>query len=226
MTGSILAQAPATLGFDARVMRAGDDTGGWHAIMDGPVDETASFKDWLTAINPLHHLPVIGSIYRELTGEVIKPTMRVLGGALFGGPIGLISSVANAIIEQVSGRDVGGHVMAMLAPASPAPEGPAIAAGEPIAPAPAELQAIAPAAAPAAQAAPLMLTPQSLSGGRGLDLYQRFAGARLPVLAPQAAVAAQSSAPAQAPEFSRAMLDNLDRYRNAKRASPGLDITR
>jgi hypothetical protein len=214
------------LGFDTRVMRAGDETGGWHAIMDGPVDESASLKDWLSAINPLHHLPIVGSIYRELTGEVIKPTMRVLGGALFGGPIGLVTSVANAIIEQVSGRDVGGHVMAMLAPSTP-DVAVVVAANE--APPATELNAIAPAAQAAATAAPMPLSPRSLAGGHALETYQRFAGARLPVLEPQSAIAAQSQAVslgADKPDISRAMLDNLDRYRAAKRAAPGLDVTR
>ncbi len=50
------------------------------------------FADFLDIINPLHHLPVIGSVYRKLTGDTINPAMKIAGGALFGGPIGVALS--------------------------------------------------------------------------------------------------------------------------------------
>ena len=111
------------------------------------------FADLLDVINPLQHIPVVSNLYRELTGDEIKAPARVLGGFLFGGPVGLVGSVANAAIEEASGRDLGETVMAWAFGAGD--DGSANLAE---APRPAEtLAEIAPAAGaptPAAPAAP------------------------------------------------------------------------
>lgn len=65
-----------------------------------PVPGTLSFDEVLRALNPLHHLPVVGSIYRAATGETINPVLRVLGAAAFGGPIGMISTAIFAALEE------------------------------------------------------------------------------------------------------------------------------
>lgn len=82
------------------------------------------FGDVLEAINPLQHLPVIGSIYRSVTGSTIEPAARVIGGFLFGGLFGGASAVANSIVEGISGKDVGEHVIAMVSPGKDAPAPP------------------------------------------------------------------------------------------------------
>lgn len=68
----------------------------------------------LDVINPLHHIPVIGSLYRELTGDQLSPMARVMGDTLYGGPIGAGVALANIAVESHSGRDIGGTVMAAL----------------------------------------------------------------------------------------------------------------
>jgi hypothetical protein len=78
------------------------------------VEANFSFRDFLGIINPLQHIPIVGSIYRAITGDVIAPAARVVGGALFGGPIGLMASVANAIMEQATGKDVGEQALALF----------------------------------------------------------------------------------------------------------------
>jgi hypothetical protein len=65
-----------------------------------PIPGTITFGEFIAGLNPLHHLPVIGTIYREVTGERIAPPMRVLGGALFGGPVGMLSSAVMAAIDE------------------------------------------------------------------------------------------------------------------------------
>ncbi len=101
-------------------------TGEGHAI-DVPSTSVASgatasdepkftFSDFLSVINPLQHIPIVGTIYRAITGDTINPTSRVLGGALFGGPIGLVASVFNAIMEQATGKDLGDTALALLKP--------------------------------------------------------------------------------------------------------------
>ena len=73
-----------------------------------------SFADLLDIINPLQHVPVLSDLYRDLTGDTIKPQARVLGGMLFGGPVGLVSSIASVAAEETGGQDLGGTVMATL----------------------------------------------------------------------------------------------------------------
>lgn len=65
-----------------------------------PPEIEISFQEFLAGLNPLHHLPIIGTIYREVTGETIPPVMRVLGGGLFGGPAGMLSAAVMAAIDE------------------------------------------------------------------------------------------------------------------------------
>lgn len=73
-----------------------------------------SFDDVIDAVNPLHHLPGVSTLYRDMTGDTIKAPMKVIGGALIGGPLGLLGAIADVVLEEVTGRDFGGHVMAMF----------------------------------------------------------------------------------------------------------------
>jgi hypothetical protein len=72
------------------------------------------FDDLIDVVNPLQHIPIVSSIYRWITGDEISPAASVAGGALFGGPIGLAGAVASVAIEEATGRDLGGHAMAMM----------------------------------------------------------------------------------------------------------------
>lgn len=65
-----------------------------------------SFKDVIDVINPLHHVPVVGTVYRKLTGDTLHPASRIIGGSIYGGPIGAISSTLSGISEMRSGQDV------------------------------------------------------------------------------------------------------------------------
>ncbi len=73
-----------------------------------------TFADLIDVINPLQHLPIVSTLYRRVTGDVLEPGPRVLGGTLFGGPLGAAAAVVNAIVEAESGKDVGEHVAAAL----------------------------------------------------------------------------------------------------------------
>ena len=77
-------------------------------------DDGFNFYDILDVINPLQHLPVVSTLYRKISDDELAAAPRVLGGALFGGAIGFGAALVNAVIEQVSGRDVGEHVMVAL----------------------------------------------------------------------------------------------------------------
>jgi hypothetical protein len=70
------------------------------------------FSDLLDVVNPLQHLPVVSAVYRVGTDDDIGTIPRLLGGLLFGGPIGLIAAAVNVAIHAISGRDLAGHVTA------------------------------------------------------------------------------------------------------------------
>ncbi len=73
-----------------------------------------SFGDFLDIINPLQHIPIIGTIYRAITGDEIAAFARIFGGFLFGGPLGFVTATANVIADEVSGQDLGETVLAAI----------------------------------------------------------------------------------------------------------------
>ena len=73
-----------------------------------------SFDDLLDIVNPLQHLPVVSTVYREITGDEIRAESRVLGGGLFGGVLGAAASLVDVAVESFSGDSMGGHVMTAL----------------------------------------------------------------------------------------------------------------
>ena len=86
-----------------------------EAKADGKTtDDGLTFADVLDTINPLQHLPIIGTIYRELTGSTLSPTARIIGGGIYGGPLGVVLSMVDATIEEGTGRDIGSNMLAMV----------------------------------------------------------------------------------------------------------------
>ena len=72
------------------------------------------FDDVLQVVNPLQHIPIVGSIYRALTGDTLTPGARMAGGALYGGPIGLVAAIGANIFEEASGGTVESTVLALF----------------------------------------------------------------------------------------------------------------
>ena len=75
-------------------------------------DDGLTFWDLVDVINPLQHIPVVSTLYREMTNDTLDPAPRIMGGTLFMGPIGLVASSANVMIEHNTGKDMGSHVLA------------------------------------------------------------------------------------------------------------------
>ena len=65
----------------------------------------ANFGELLDVINPLHHLPIVGNIYRNMTGDQISPVAQIIGGTVYGGGLGGLSAIANAAVQEHSGED-------------------------------------------------------------------------------------------------------------------------
>jgi hypothetical protein len=73
-----------------------------------------SFHNLLDIINPLEHLPVIGTIYRAITGTHIGMPEKIAGDAIYGGLWGAVASVADTMFEAVTGKDFGSTVLALF----------------------------------------------------------------------------------------------------------------
>ncbi len=166
---------------------------------DGIPDRDFEFGDLLDIINPLQHIPVVGSLYRNLTGDEISGPAKIMGGLLYGGPVGLVAALVATIAEQELGGDLGEAALAAvfgdgeagnLQLAEQATDAPAALAGIPdrlpaqIPALPAADSAAIPAPTPAAASA----GPQTvLSGQDALDaLVRDIKGARhaLPIGGP------------------------------------------
>jgi hypothetical protein len=77
------------------------------------------FHEFLSELNPLQYIPVIGTIYRAVTGDTIPEEARIAGGlvlsGLTAGPIGIATNIALTAAEHVTGVDpeaIGQHVLA------------------------------------------------------------------------------------------------------------------
>lgn len=98
----------------APVQAVNGDSAPKTAAKDGDKGEGFSFWDLVDMINPLQHIPVVSTIYREITGDKINNAARIVGGAVFGGFAGAIIGGVNAIAAQETGKDVGELAMAKM----------------------------------------------------------------------------------------------------------------
>ncbi len=74
-----------------------------------PAAHRAGWRLLLSELNPLQYLPVVGTIYRAVTGDTIPDTVREAGSlvvsGLTGGPVGLGISLAAMAVERITGID-------------------------------------------------------------------------------------------------------------------------
>jgi hypothetical protein len=73
-----------------------------------------SFGDLLDVINPLQHLPVISTLYREISGDKIGTPEKIAGDTLYGGLYGFFASLADTAFQAITGKNVGDTVLAFL----------------------------------------------------------------------------------------------------------------
>lgn len=97
-------------------------------------EDGLTFRDLIDIVNPLHHVPLLGNVYRRVTGDVIDPAIRIAGGALFGGPLGAGFAAVSVALANVMG---GGEPEP-----EPAPQALATREGPPSRPVPPAEQAV------------------------------------------------------------------------------------
>jgi hypothetical protein len=77
----------------------------------GIAGEAAEFSfidaigDVLDIVNPLQHIPIVSGIYRAFTGDTMSSVASVVGGTLFGGPIGGALALAGEAVNEIIGGD-------------------------------------------------------------------------------------------------------------------------
>ena len=144
------------------------------------------FGDILSALNPLQYLPVVGTIYRAVTGDTIPEGLRVAGSfvvsALTGGPFGLLLNAAVTAGEKLTGIDpeaIAREVAASLglnpAPAAVASHPAGVMEAGALAPSLPATES-APRSSLAINAASEALTARPLSDPRHASEAQRLAG--------------------------------------------------
>ena len=146
------------------------------------------FHVLLSELNPLQYLPVVGTIYRAVTGDTIPEAARFAGGlvvsGLTGGPVGIAMNLGATLLERLVGIDpeqLGDRLLAELgighAPsARAAPTALAAVPPAPEAAPPAPAGAVAPASTPPG-AAPAPASPARAWSPAQLAAYGVTGGA-------------------------------------------------
>ncbi len=74
-----------------------------------PKPHPSAFRAVLSELNPLQYIPVIGALYRAVTGDTIPEPAREAGSLvvsfLTGGPIGVATNLALLAGEKITGID-------------------------------------------------------------------------------------------------------------------------
>jgi len=153
-----------------------------------PLTNGPSLSDFLAVINPFHHIPSVYSGYRNPSVDQITSLARTIGGAVFGGPLGLVASVYENMVTQTSGKDFGEQIASLIggngdAAIDQLPERTAMALETPATP--------PPASETTASAPPLDITIH--------PVHQHAHSADTPTPQPAQMVLAQSTAPSAPP---------------------------
>ena len=74
-------------------------------VRDGPGPQAElSFADLIDVLNPLQHIPLVSSLYRQATGDEIEPAARILGASLYGGPVGFVAAANLTVVQETTGQ--------------------------------------------------------------------------------------------------------------------------
>lgn len=93
-----------------KIVRGGEKADSYREMHVSYQDDNLGWEDVADFLNPLQHIPVIGTIYRALTGDNIKPEVQVAGSLAFGAATGSVllsgvAGIASALYEQKTGQE-------------------------------------------------------------------------------------------------------------------------
>ena len=146
------------------------------------------FHHMLDIVNPLQHLPVIGTIYRAVTGEHIGPVEQIAGDTLYGGLWGAVSSVAEVAFEGITGKSAEDTVLAwfkggpdsqLVKPNTQFAQASLPSSDMPALPSESPVMASAQSNSPDVMALSASLTAKGITGdaaSRAIDAYRRAIG--------------------------------------------------
>ena len=82
---------------------------GVKSDVSGAVRHSFNFRELLSELNPLQYIPVIGTLFRAITGDVIPEPVRDAGAlvvsTLIGGPVGAALDLGELAAEKLTGID-------------------------------------------------------------------------------------------------------------------------
>lgn len=135
--------------------------------------DVPTFHELLSEMNPLQYLPVVGTLYRSLTGDVIPESVRQIGSmvvsGLIGGPIGVAINIATLAAEKATGIDpeaIGHRLLADIGignDSAPAEANKVATPAAAIAPASSSIRLASAAPAPASTASPVAWSASQLA---------------------------------------------------------------
>lgn len=187
-----------------------------------------SFDDLVDTLNPLQHIPVVGEAYRGMTGDGISPQARIAGGALWGGPAGLVASVAGLAIGGNGEEGLGDRLYASLFGGKEEAQEMTVASADPRKPEtlPDAARLTTASIAPVREQQTVLRPTNPASTGNPADTkplprlspeaFQTLLGSFADPPTDNAGSAGPKPDPAQPSSLSSAMLDALDKYEAMK----------
>ena len=58
----------------------------------GSEDKSFGIADIIDIVNPLQHIPIVSNLYQSATHDTMGSIAKIVGGGLFGGPVGALIS--------------------------------------------------------------------------------------------------------------------------------------
>ena len=73
-------------------------------------DTSFGISDLIDIINPLQHIPIVSNLYQSATGDTMGAIAQIVGGAIFGGPIGALTSAGMVAYKSAKESESSGSV--------------------------------------------------------------------------------------------------------------------
>ena len=74
--------------------------------------DNVTFGQFLSAFNPLRHIPVVSNLFAvEPEANPIAPMAQLIGGGLLGGLVGIAGAITNLAFEEATGKGLVGSIV-------------------------------------------------------------------------------------------------------------------